>query len=217
MASKDTEFGSSELDKISYSQDYVNKIGMLFNNSPKLNLLILSILEVLDKQQDDLLWLSNNILNIDVAEKYHLDFIGNFVGQKRVLASFDTGVFFGFEEAYQAGTFGDSNNPEVGAVWNNGNSYDASTSKILNDEQYKRIIRARIIKNNTRTCSINDLIEVSNLITGNSDTSINQVSHGHLQIKVNDTEGLFAYFMSRLYNKDNIIPLALGVRLEMVE
>lgn len=217
MTSKDPDYGSQELEFVNYQPIAVKNSTSILKNSPVAMGILNSITEVLNKQQDDLIWLTRNMLNLDVAEKWHLDFIGGLVGQERVLASFDTGVFFGFEGAYQSGTFGDANNPDTGAVWFNGNSYNASTSKILNDEQYLRIIKARIIKNNSLYCSINDLIEVINLITGSSNNSVYLVKHGHLQARIDDKDGLLAYFLSRQYNNDNILPIPLGVRFEIVE
>ena len=217
MASLDTEYGQSELASIPYKDQAIRGSTSLLRESPIFKALLSSALTELEKQQEYLLWLKENILNLDVAEKWHLDFIGMIIGQERVLASFDTGVFFGFEGAYQSGTFGDINNPNTGENWYNGNSYDVSTAKTLNDEQYKRVLKARIIKNGTVSCSVNDLLTVINLIVDNTDTTVYTSQHGHLKIKVNDTEGLFAYFLSRLHNTDNILPIALGVRVELVE
>lgn len=217
MSSLDTKFGSSELSRIDYVPRIVKDSASLLKDSPIATQFLSCLATELNKQQDYLIWFSKNILNLDVAVKWHLDFIGQFVGQDRVLASYDTGVFFGFEGSYQSGTFGDQNNSATGAVWYNGNSYDASTSKILNDEQYRRIIKARVIKNNTTSASINDLLSVINLITNSTNNTLYLVEHGHLQAKIDDKDGLFAYFMSRQYNQDNLLPIPLGVRLEMVE
>lgn len=217
MSSLDTKFGTSELSYIDYVPRIVKDSASLLKDSPIASSFLSSLGSELNKQQNNLIWLSENILNLDVAVKWHLDFIGQFVGQQRVLASFDTGVFFGFDGSYQSGTFGDKNNSDTGAIWYNGNSYDSSTSKILSDEQYRRIIKARVIKNNTTSASINDLLSVINLITNSTNNTIYMVEHGHLQAKIEDKDGLFAYFMSRQYNKDNLLPIPLGVRLEMVE
>jgi hypothetical protein len=217
MTSKDPDYGSQELEYIDYKPRAVKDSTSVLKNSPIAMAILNSITSVLNEQQTDLIWLTKNMLNLDVAEKWHLDFIGGFIGQERVLASFDTGVFFGFEGAYQSGTFGDANNPETGAFWFNGNSYNASTSKILNDEQYLRVIKARIIKNNSQCSSINDLVEIINLLTGSTDNSVYLVKHGHLQARVNDKDGLLAYFLSRQFNNDNILPIPLGVRFEIVE
>lgn len=217
MSSLDTKFGSSELVRIDYVPRIVKDSASLLKDSPIATQFLSCLATELNKQQDNLIWFSENILNLDVAVKWHLDFIGQFVGQDRVLASYDTGVFFGFEGSYQSGTFGDQNNSDTGAVWYNGNSYDASTSKILSDEQYRRIIKARVIKNNTTSASINDLLEVINLITNSTNNTVYLVEHGQLEAKIDDKDGLFAYFLSRQYNQDNLLPIPLGVRLEMVE
>ena len=93
---------------IDYQQDYYQLQPSLFRESDNLHLLLQAIHDVFDLQQLDFLWLSENLLNIDVAEKSHLDFIGNLVGQSRFLTDFNTEPYFGNEGSYQSKTFGSS-------------------------------------------------------------------------------------------------------------
>lgn len=217
MASSDTTYGKPELVYVDYVQRYLDEAPELTRNSPIYQSLAVSIIKKLDDQQKFLIWLSENLLNIDEAKGYHLDLIGQFVGQSRVLASFETGVYFGFEGAYQSGTFGDINDPNTGAEWYDNNSYREDTSKVLNDEQYRRVIKARICKNGVVFNSIDELLEVINYLTGNTQTTLSVPQHGLIEAKVQDTEGLLSYFLSRQYNNDNILPIPLGVRFNLVE
>ena len=68
----------------------------IFRESENLSLLFESIYDVLMTQQDDFKWFSENILNIDIAEKSHLDLIGGLVGQNRFLVDFNVEKYFDY-------------------------------------------------------------------------------------------------------------------------
>lgn len=200
---------------IDYDSDAISRVTSVFKDSPIFQALLLSLLNPLDELQEDLIYLANNLLNIDVAEKSQLDFIGSLVGQPRILVDFNTEPFFGFEGAYQADTFGTIKNPNIGGYWNSYSYTNVATARTLNDEDYRRVIKARIIMNNTRVTT-NEMVEVLNLLTGNSSSVVTRTSNRVLKVKIVDTTGLGAYFISRTDRDDNIIPLALGVRIELV-
>ena len=217
MASIDTVYGGSELSYIDYEKQVVSNSSELFKNSPIVSAFLESIAMYLNQQQKDLFWMCENILNLEQANGWQLDLIGQIVGQERLLASFDTGVYFGFKGSYQSETFGDLNDSSVGGYWYNGENFNVGTAKLLNDDQYKRVIKARIIKNNTKSCSFNDLISVINLLVDSNDSTVWSDSHGFIQVKTVDKDGFLSYFLSRKNTKDNILPIALGVKFEMVE
>ena len=201
---------------IDYQQDYYQLQPSLFRESDNLHLLLQAIHDVFDLQQLDFLWLSENLLNIDVAEKSHLDFIGNLVGQSRFLTDFNTEPYFGYEGSYQSKTFGSSLDPEVGGYWNSRSYFNAATARRLSDDEYRRIIKARIISNHSN-CSPNDLLEVINLITNRTDNTSQTVQHGIITVKSKDNTGILSYFVDRLYLDDNILPIAAGVRVGLEE
>lgn len=217
MSNVDTVYGGSELSYVDYEKLVVSTSSELFKNSPIVTAFLESIAMYLNQQQKDLIWMCENILNLDEAVGWQLDLIGQIVGQERLLASFDTGVYFGFKGSYQSETLGDLNDSSVGGYWYNGDNYNTGTAKLLNDTQYKRVLRARIIKNNTRSCCFNDLIDVINLLVDNTDSVVWSDKHGLIQAKTTDSEGLLSYFLSRKNNKDNILPIPLGVKFELVE
>jgi len=202
------------------NKDYVGEAregsSSLLNQSPIYQAFLSAIVEYYDEQEKDLIWLSENLLNEDVAEKWHLDFIGMIVGQPRLLVSFNTEPYFGFEGSYQSETFSTASNPKLGGYWNGMDTFNTASARRLNDEEYRRVIKARVIFNNS-FCTRNDLLNVINLLTGNTSASITQPSHGLLKIRAIDTQGLLSYFMSRIDLDDNILPIALGVRAEQVE
>lgn len=202
----------AKVNAINYFSDYQELRPSLFRESENLDSLIYSISEVQNKQQEDFLWLSENILNTDIAEKAHLDFIGNIVGQPRFLVDFNAETYFGFDGAYKSDTFGMSGAPYVGGYWNSRSYFNSATARVLSDDEYRRIIKARVIYNRS-DCKSNDLLEVINLITNRNNNSVELVKHGLIKIKSSDTTGLLSYFVEKINSLENILPIAAGVRV----
>jgi len=197
---------------IDYSKDYHTVKPSLYRESPNLDALMESILSTIDIQQQDLLWLADNILNVDLAEKSHLDFIGNIVGQPRFLTDFNTEPYFGFDRSYQSKTFGSALDPEVGGYWNSRSYFNTATSRKLNDDEYRRLIKAKAIYNQS-SCTSNDLLQVINLITNSNNNTVQMLKHGMIQIKTDDSTGILSYFVDRLFIEGDILPIAAGVRV----
>lgn len=204
----------ADVTSFDYYQEFLELQPSLFRESDNLHKLFYSIFTVYDTQQQDFLWLSQNILNIDIAESAHLDFIGGLVGQSRLLSDFNTEPYFGFERAYQSETFGVSNDPSVGGYWNSRSYFNTAASRKLTDEEYRRILKARVIYNQSN-CISQDLIEVVNLITNSNNNTVQILEHGLIRLGSNDDTGLLAYFVDKLESIDNILPVAAGVRLRL--
>lgn len=202
------------LTPINYLADYHLNQPSLFRESDNIHRLLSAVYDVIDTQQRDLLWLAEHLLDLDVAEGWHLDFIGSLVGQPRLLVGFNTDPYFGFEGSYQSSTFGSKRNPKIGGVWNSRSYFNTATARQLTDEEYKRIIRARVVYNSS-SCTSNDLLEVLNYITGNTHSTVQLIRHGHITIRADDSTGLLSYFVDRLSSRDNILPIAAGVRVTL--
>ena len=199
---------------INYYNDFLSNSPSLFVESENLKKVIEVILNQYQIDQEKYLWLIDNILNLEIAEKYHLDFIGQLVGQDRFLVNFNQEKYFGFLGSYQSETLGILSDESVGGYWNSVDNFISSSARRLNDEEYKRIIKARIIYNNSN-CLMNDLVSVINLITNRTDNRISLVKHGQLVIKSNDDSGLLTYFFDRLELEDNILPITYGVSVSL--
>ena len=197
---------------LDYLVDYYDLEPSLFRESDNLHKLFQSIFYVCHIQQIDLLWFAENILNIDAAENAHLDFIGGIVGQPRFLTDFNTEPYFGYDGSYQSKTFGSTTDPEIGGYWNSRSYFNTATSRKLNDDEYRRLIKARVIYNQSN-CTANDLLEVINLITNSKNNTVQMLKHGLVQINSDDGTGILSYFVDRLLNDDNILPIAAGVRI----
>lgn len=199
---------------INYYNDFLSNSPSLFVESENLKNIIEVVLNQYQIDQEKYLWLIDNILNLEIAEKYHLDFIGQLVGQDRFLVNFNQEKYFGFLGSYQSETLGTLSDESVGGYWNSVDNFISSSARRLNDEEYKRIIKARIIYNNSN-CLMNDLVNVVNLITNRTDNRISLVKHGQLVIKSNDESGLLTYFFDRLELEDNILPVTYGVSVSL--
>lgn len=100
--------------------------------------------------------------DIDSATGAQLDIIGNIVGQPRVLINTDLYPFFGFQGALAAESFGTYYNNQLGGYWYSyGGKIGGDVS--LNDEQYRLIIKAKIIKNNAKGTN-EDYIRFGNFV-----------------------------------------------------
>ena len=202
--------------QIDYVEENQEVQPSMFRHSELFNLLLECIFKPYKDQQEQLLWLKDNILNLDDAKMWHLDFLGNLVGQSRFLVSFNVEPYFGFDGSYQSDTFSTVSDPSVGGYWYSYNSYDKSTARRLNDDEYRRVIKARLIYIHSN-CISNDLIEVINLLTDTTTARIQKPKHGVIEIEAIDTSGLLTYFMDRIDLQDNILPVAAGVSVRLIE
>lgn len=204
------------LQALDYEAQALENSSSLLNESPIFQAFLMAIIEYYQNQQLDLIWICENLLDIDRATNWQLDLIGLVLNQPRLLASFDTGVYFGFEGAYQAGTFGTLDDPTVGAPWYSSSGYNPSTSKRLSDDQYRRILKARSIKKSSKFCNHSELLEVVNLLADSTNNTIDVPENGSLTIYTNDSEGFVSYFLSRSRTSDNILPIPLGVKVTLL-
>lgn len=100
--------------------------------------------------------------DIDSAQGAQLDIIGDIVGQRRVLAQADLYPFFGFEGSLAANSFGTYYKPSIGGYWYSYGSRIGADVE-LNDDQYRQIIKAKIIKNNAHGTN-EDFIAFGNFV-----------------------------------------------------
>ena len=207
---------SNDIKAINYAEEYHVMKPSLFRESENLDRLLQAIFDVCDVQQKDFLWLAENLLNLDAAQGFHLDFIGSIVGQPRFLTDFNTEPYFGYDGSYQSKTFGSSLDPEVGGYWNSRSYFNTASSRQLNDDEYRRLIKARAIYNQSN-CTANDLLEVINLLSNSKNNTVQMLNHGLIQINTDDSSGILPYFVDRLYLEDNILPIAAGVRVGLEE
>lgn len=88
--------------------------------------------------------------SIDTAEGAQLDIIGEIVGRPRGILRADEFTFFGFDGEPQAGTFGSLSDNQAGAPFYSLGQATAG-GRVPTDEEYRLLIKAKIIKNTTRS------------------------------------------------------------------
>lgn len=126
--------------------------------------------------------------DIDSATGAQLDIIGNIVGQPRVLINTDLYPFFGFQGALAAESFGTYYNSQLGGYWYSyGGKIGGDVS--LNDEQYRLIIKAKIIKNNSKGTN-EDYIRFGNFVF-NTQISFENDQSGKCTVLVGRRMSLF--------------------------
>ena len=91
-----------------------------------------------------------NNLDIDDAEGFDLDVIGDIVGQPRTLIASDGFLYFGYAGNPQAGSYGDLASVSVGSRYL-GLGESPTGLRTLTDAEYRIFIRARIAKNHMST------------------------------------------------------------------
>lgn len=171
--------------------------------------LVYTIIEQRAKRQQEYFSFLDTFLDIDKSEGKALDLIGSIVGQERRLVNFIQEPYFGFQGARFAEAL------DVG-YWYSQNKARIGRLKILNDEEYRKLIKARIINNRSR-CTRDDLLSILNILTGNNESEVIEVSHGVFKVSiVDDINGLASYFLSKYRDKDTIFSIPLGYRMSVI-
>ncbi len=90
--------------------------------------------------------------DVDSAEGRQLDAIGLWVGQSRVVPDVLLGLYFGFDGYPNSQPYGEEANPALGARFFEEGDPISGTS-ILPDSEYRLVIKARIVRNQSRNSS----------------------------------------------------------------
>lgn len=148
--------------------------------------------------------------SIDTAVGAQLDVIGEIVGRPRGLVSADIFTYFGFDGAIQGGSFGSVTDPSVGAPWY---SIGAPTgrSREPSDEEYRIILKAKIIKNRTLSRP-EDVIQAYKFLFGASQVTITEL--GHASVRIGIGKILTAVERGLLFGLDGagtLLPKTVGV------
>lgn len=186
-----------------------------FRNDPAIRALVKTIADVSNYYQQSYIDFFDRYLDIDESFGSILDLIGRIVGQPRLLVNYTDAPYFGFEGSLNGQTFGTITDPTVGGYWYSITKPNEAESRILNDLEYRLVIKSRIIKNKSNS-STDDILTVLNTLTGNTDSQIEYLNNGQARVTVNDTNGLASYFLSRYQYPDSILPIPLGTQLKII-
>jgi len=144
------------MDKIDYAALARSRYTNQFEKDKVFDAIVQTLIEYKMKTQDLYINFAKTILDIELSTGRNLDLIGSIVGQPRVLVDFSTDKYFGFLGNPRAEPF------DVG-LWYSEFSAKGTDSRVLSDEEYRRIIKARIIRNKTN-CNREDFIKILDLI-----------------------------------------------------
>ena len=169
-----------------------------------------TLIELKEKRQKEYLALAETFLDIDKSTGKNLDVIGRLIGEERTLVNFIDRSYFGFLGARLAEPY------DIG-YWYSLYKNKYGTLRTLTDEEYRRVLKARTIKNSSDS-GRNSLLEVLNVLTGNTNTIITEsTNNGVISVEVLDRDGLVSYYLSKYKGHRNIIPIPMGRRIAVIQ
>jgi len=167
-----------------------------------------TLVEIKSQRQQQYLDIADTFLDIDKSEGKNLDLIGKLIGEERTLVNFIDRSYFGFLGARLSESY------DIG-YWYSLYKNKYGTLRTLTDQEYRRVLKARVVKNSSDN-NRNSFIEVLNILSGNKNSSITE-SYNNTAITVNieDIDGLVSYYLSKYKSDKNLIPVPLGRRLNI--
>lgn len=120
--------------------------------------------------------------SIDTATGVQLDTIGEIVGRPRGLVTSDIFYYFGFDGAAQGDSFSSTTDPTVGGQWYSLDS-PLGTSRAPSDDEYRLILKAKIIKNRT-LARPEDVIDAYKFLFGTSQVTIDESAPAEVRIGI---------------------------------
>jgi hypothetical protein len=125
---------------------------------------------------------SMQLRSLDTATGAQLDVIGEIVGRPRGLVTSDVFYYFGFSGSAQGESFSSTTDPTVGGQWY---SIDAprGISREPSDDEYRLIIKAKIIKNRTLSRP-EDVISAYKFLFGTSQVTIEETAPAQVRIGI---------------------------------
>lgn len=168
-----------------------------------------TLVDLKEVRQKEILQISENFLDIDKSEGKNLDLIGRLIGEERNLVNFIDRSYFGFLGARLSESY------DIG-YWYSLYKNKYGTLRTLSDEEYRRVLKARVVKNSSDV-SRDSFLKVLNLLLDNeSSVVIESENNKAIEVRIKDEDGLASYFLSKYKSDTNLIPIPLGRRLGVV-
>ena len=167
-----------------------------------------TLIELKEERQREYLSLAETFLDIDKSTGKNLDVIGKLIGEERTLVNFIDRSYFGFLGARLSESY------DVG-YWYSLYKNKYGTLRTLTDEEYRRVLKARIIKNSSDS-NRNSFLEVLNILSNNKSSAVTEgLDNTAISVEVEDVDGLVSYYLSKYKSDRNLIPVPLGRRLNV--
>ena len=169
-----------------------------------------TLIELKEERQREYLSLANTFLDIDKSTGKNLDVIGRLIGEERTLVNFIDRSYFGFlgarlSEAYDVG------------YWYSLYRNKYGTLRTLTDEEYRRVLKARVVKNSSDN-SRESFLEILNILSNNNFSVITEsLDNSAIIVEIEDYDGLVSYYLSKYKSDRNLIPVPMGRRITIVQ
>lgn len=151
-------------------------------------------------------------VDIDIAEGVNLDVIGEIVGISRIIPASVQLAFFGFQDNAAALNFGEEGAQGVGGrFYDEGEPYLATS--VLNDPEYRLLIRAKIVKNHAVGTNEDVIAGLSYLFGGSNmaiQVAVEDIGNMAIQVAVGRP---LTYLEKALISELDILPRPAGVRI----
>lgn len=167
-----------------------------------------TLIEIKDQRQNQYLSIADTFLDIDKSVGKNLDVIGRLIGEERTLVNFIDRAYFGFIGARLSKPY------DIG-YWYSLYKNKYGTLRTLTDDEYRRVLKARVIKNSSDS-GRNSFLEVLNVLSKNTASIVTEgEDNTAISVEVEDYDGLVSYYLSKYKNDRNLIPVPLGRRLNI--
>ncbi|MGC3003538.1 DUF2612 domain-containing protein [Streptomyces sp. G35A] len=154
--------------------------------------------------------------SLDTAVGAQLDLLGAIVGQDRMLVNVDIFEFFGFDAVPNSLGFGTLDDSSVGGIF-----YDANNPRFgnveLNDDLYRLLIKAKIVKNVTRATP-EDIMRFANFVFNTEGSTIQDEGEAAFRLMVGRQlsaieRSLLTYVDKTSEYNSYLLPKPVGVRV----
>lgn len=167
-----------------------------------------TLIELKEVRQAEYIDLAVEFLDIDKSTGKNLDLIGRLIGEERNLVNFIDRAYFGFMGARLA-------EPYDFGYWYSLYKNKYGTLRTLTDEEYRRVLKARVIKNSSGN-GRDSFLEVLNILSNNQSSFVTEgLNNTAISVEVEDYDGLVSYYLSKYKTDRNLIPVPLGRRLNV--
>jgi len=167
-----------------------------------------TLIELKEERQREYLSLADTFLDIDKSTGKNLDVIGKLIGEERTLVNFIDRSYFGFLGARLSESY------DVGH-WYSLYKNKYGTLRTLTDEEYRRVLKARVVKNSSDS-NRNSFLELLNMLSNNKSSTVTEgLDNTAISVEVEDVDGLVSYYLSKYKSDRNLIPVPLGRRLNV--
>ena len=169
-----------------------------------------TLIELKEERQREYLSLAETFLDIDKSTGKNLDVIGRLIGEERTLVNFIDRSYFGFlgarlSEAYDVG------------YWYSLYRNKYGTLRTLTDDEYRRVLKARVIKNSSDN-NRESFLEILNILSNNNFSVITEsLDNSAILVEIEDYDGLVSYYLSKYKSDRNLIPVPMGRRITIVQ